>query len=196
VTPLMFGRVVFGEGAKPYVEVLQPPFDPKWFVSNPEDFGADFRWVVYAVVQLHKPGLQIAVGFTHNTYTLDTRFSVAQRMPWVVEAIKAKRTVRVDRVIVGGDFNTLPHELNERHPAYSYWDVVKNQPTVFLGGKPNGTTWAGQLFDYWISDIPLTNSDPIVPGGEPVPKPSIDTSTWDGPDGLMSDHVAALLRIV
>jgi hypothetical protein len=194
--PLSFGRVVFAPGGDPILDVAPQPPPPNWFTNPPGSFGADYRWIPYIVLQVDKGGKQIAVGFTHNTYSLQTRNIFVERMVAVIYMIKAASPVKVDNVIIGGDFNALPREAGERYPVYTYWEVVKDKLGIFKGGQPHGTTWSGNLYDYWLSDIPLDNQEPIVPGGEPVPKASIDTATWDGRESLMSDHVATLLRIV
>jgi hypothetical protein len=66
----------------------------------------------------------------------------------------------------------------------------------FKGATPGGTTWHGSLYDYWCSDIDPAVNNPLAPGGVGSMTPYVRTATWDGPKGLMSDHVATLLRIV
>ena len=198
VNVLAFGRVAFW-ARDLACEVSPAPVSQAW-LDGPPQYGADRRWVVYVVVQLHPAGRKIAIGFIHNTYKIPTRFDLAPRLPYVIAAIKGERTENIDQVILGGDFNLRPRGPGTRRPFYTYSDVTKAAEYLpFSGGVLGGTTWSGNLYDYWLSDIDPATPTPLVPGGISKPRASVSAATWDGPadqHGLMSDHVATLLRIV
>lgn len=203
VPVLRIGRVSFGgsiHGWSVTDQTAPPPGLGAPVVWNPpgEPPALDYRAVAYVVLQL-APLVTVAVGFLHNTYTLDSRYSVLQKLPWALGAMGS----HADASYLGGDFNAAPHPVAVGHPprraAWPYAAATVGGPPpagpAYPGGIVGGTTWAGNLYDYWLSTVsPLGPA--IVPGGIAPPVPSVSTFTWTGPQGLMSDHVATVLRIV
>lgn len=190
VTVLALGRVVIGgDDREDRAEVETPPFAPERWTPIPGGGSADYRFIVYAVIRLGPVAPPIAVGFIHNTYSLDSRIVTALRMPWLVERIRNNGVARPQHIYIGGDFNVEPTRPGTRHALTPYWvSTEHNTPLIFnpIGGRSGGTTWGGNTYDYWLSDVPW---------GGALPLPAINTATWDGPRGLMSDHVAILLQI-
>jgi hypothetical protein len=187
VTPLAFGRVVAG-GTYEDIEIERPPFDVERWGQVSGSGSLDYRFVVYAVVRL-ADGTVVGIGFIHNTYRLESRSTAAQRIGWYARRILENEVATPSHVYIGGDFNVGPHSPRDRPPLHPYWvDTERNTPYPFdlIDGRIGGTTWGGNSYDYWISDIPM---------GGAYPLPAISTDTWDGPKGLMSDHVAILLRV-
>jgi hypothetical protein len=186
-------------------EYVLPPFPPRWRRETPEIYSGDYRWLIYAVLQLDPLGPRIAVGFLHNTYTLDTKSVTSGRIEAMAQRIKSEAALAVQHVIVGGDFNAPPRDPLARNPLYDYAEGPVTSRFMGADLTPKnwydgrwlaGTTWAGSLYDYWRSDIDPATKVELAPGGVQRMQPSVSSANWDGPHGLMSDHAATLLRIV
>lgn len=158
---------------------------------------ADYRGLVYAVVA--SPAGNIAVGFLHNLYTfVDQRSIVMGQVPNMMANMGGAASGHppiggIVACYIGGDFNV--GMISPRHQAIGYY---ANAPaaTYPAGSAGTGTTYSGNGYDYWYSDI-----DPAAapPAGLIVPVPSADASTMDsgpGVAGLMSDHAATMLQII
>jgi hypothetical protein len=203
---LALGRVVVAGGETTQEVTAAANVPPNWLLRDPaRGSSLDYRWVVYALVRISPGGPPVAVGFIHNTYTLESRYTVAQRMPWIVSAIRENPVAPTDHVYIGGDFNVAPHPARDRGETYPYAAIAAGPGFFGAAGAvagcqaamPGGTTWSGRLFDYWLSSVnPAAPRPPVVLGGINTPVASVHTGTWDGPRGLMSDHVASLLQIV
>lgn len=167
-----------------------------WAANVPNDATLDYRGLVYVVVQ--NGNTRTAVGFLHNLYTFDgnrtlvmgkigAMMALLQQDPTMQNLPQGTQTTRY----IGGDFNVAPMQIVRKDratntKAYPYSIALQNVP---MGANPGGTTWGGNLYDYWYSDI--------VPGAA-VPTPIVDGTTMDtglGVANLMSDHAAILLRI-
>ncbi|HEU4701193.1 MAG TPA: endonuclease/exonuclease/phosphatase family protein [Conexibacter sp.] len=181
---LALGRVATGAKGSYVDEVTGPPFRPEAWSALPEGASRDWRFVVYAVLSLG--AAPFAVGFLHNTYSLESKTSTDLRMPFIVDRIWDNAVATPRHVFVGGDFNVPPHNPNSRRPLIPHFIPTEANIPCPFGGTTGGTTWWGSLYDYWLSDLPW---------GTPNMQAALSTATWDGEDGLMSDHVAIMLQI-
>ena len=177
-----------------------------------QEWSADYRMLVYVVVKFpdhtrHPPWSdRLAIGFVHNMHTST---GTDKRAVFMTNLRDMTRIMRHNalapgaaHVYVGGDFNVGPHPQGTAHdPLHPYSAVTgPGTPPVFgtAAAMPTlgGTTWGGKRYDHWYSDLDPGGNQPVVAGGVGAPVQSISTATWDGPGGLMSDHVATLLRVV
>lgn len=184
---LALGRVTMaGREFERALECEGPPFACPWRWSIPRLASADYRFVCFAVIC--RPGGRdaVAVGFFHNTYKLESRLIASQRLPTMVEAIRTNPVAPAAEVYVGGDFNVEPHDPNDRHPLYPYDAEIGPGTPLPFGGAPYGTSWGGNLYDYWLSDRPPSLG---------LPASSVSALTRDGMKQLMSDHAGIVLRI-
>lgn len=177
-----------------------------------QDWSADYRMLLYVVIRLpdhtRYPPLSdpLAIGFVHNVHTgpgPDQRAAFMAKLPDMANAMRKNAVApRATHVYVGGDFNVKPQPRGLQYKRLHPYSAVTGPGTPLVFGTPaampilGGTTWGGQRYDHWYSDLDPGGNQPVVPGGIGAPVPSISTATWDGPGGLMSDHVATLLRIV
>jgi len=190
VTVIALGRIATGGRVEDRISqvALQPGVVEGW-TELPPGASADWRFIVYAVIE--RPGMgRFAAGFLHNTYTLDSKPSTAQRLRWLANEIWRSTRPPPQHIYIGGDFNVEPHAPGTRLPLTPYFVATEaNTPLRFqlAGGELGGTTWHGRLYDYWLSDVAMED--------RAAPLPLLHTATWDGPSGLMSDHVATLLYI-
>jgi hypothetical protein len=207
VTLRAVGRIAIDEDRLNY-EIDANPGAAAWLASPPTRYSADYRMVVYVVVQIpfdaNDPAQlsdPVAIGFVHNMFTLDAqRAYFLQRLPWIARIMAENGVATAAHVFIGGDFNVSPHETGTRPRLHPYAAITGGVPMPFTadqdGPRMGGTTWGGHLYDYWYTEIDPRTPTPLVPGGVNSPIPAVTAATWDGPHGLMSDHVATLLQIV
>jgi len=189
---LALGRVPLqGAIAAATSECEREPFACPWRLQQPPLASAEYRFVCYAVVRLSRGAEPIAVGFVHNTYTLASRQVTSGRLPTILGRIRNNPVETPSVVYVGGDFNVAPPappRPNARFPLWPYYaGIGPATPLAFPCGAGAGTTAGGNTYDWWVADRP-------PPVGAP-PVASISTLTFDGREGLMSDHVAILLTL-
>jgi hypothetical protein len=195
-----------------------------WRDSVYYDATNDYRGVVYVIVQV-AVGVNIAVGFLHNTYTLDEQAalvmtSLPHMMALMGEGIPARLgnppipAIACAEKYIGGDFNVgvrSPRGTARIGFCYAYSNWLMMAPPIPGGAAayvppppppafvPGGTLWRGNLYDYWYS-----SNDPNVAPAAPlvVPVPSVDGGTLDSVTGVlagshnMSDHCAIGLQII
>ncbi|GGP59069.1 hypothetical protein [Saccharothrix coeruleofusca] len=210
-TVLAVGRITAGYHSTQICEetaVAVPPpplLRPPWQENLPETSIADYRGIVYVKVRIPVAGAvgpTIAVGFVHNTYTLNTNDVFMQTLPAAVAAMAANG-VAVSHVYLGGDFNVKPRRRSTGDRQHEIWPYSARVagPAFFHGTVPSGTTFRGSLYDYWFADIDPNLRTPLVDNGVPAPVPTAyaNTMDYDGSsgvhDGWMSDHAAIALRI-
>ncbi|WP_437593529.1 hypothetical protein [Sorangium sp. So ce1000] len=165
----------------------------------PDLASADYRGLVYVVVTT--PAGRIAVGFLHNLYTfVSSRILVAGKISAMVNkmgeaASGLPAVVNIVARYIGGDFNV--GMISPRDGATGYYAAPPLYPA---GAGGVGTTYSGSAYDYWYSNL----GPGPAPAGLIVPVPSASALTLDsgrgavaaGLAGLMSDHVAVMLRII
>jgi len=188
---LALGRVPLqGDLAAATTECEGQPFACPWRLRQPPLASAEYRFVCYAVVELSRGAEPIAVGFVHNTFTLASRQVTSGRLPTILGRIRNNPVETPSVVYVGGDFNVAPPappRPNARFPLWPYSDEIgPATPLPFPGGAGAGTTAGGNTYDWWVADRPPVGAPPVA---------SISTLTFDGREGLMSDHVAILLTL-
>ncbi len=157
-------------------------------------------------------GGTIAVGFLHNLYTFkDQRVLVLEKLPLMLSLMGDGYPGDIHARYIGGDFNVAPPpppaSKGNNRIGYAY---LYSMPLVAMPAPPppapppppafvpNGTTWAGNLYDYWFSTL-----DPAAPG---APGPGLQAAltaevipyTLDCASTVanqMSDHCAIVLQI-
>lgn len=188
VAVLAAGRLTFGPARVAEHQVTGRPPQP-WMAQEPPG-PADYRAAVYVVVRLEAREAPVAVAFLHNVYRESVqRAATMVQVNAVAAAIRVNRVQPAAHVYFGGDFNVPARDRPGRQPLFAY-DARVAVPMTFPGARPGGTTWGGNLYDYWLSDV-----NPRALGGAPRPVASVSSATLDGPRGLMSDHAASILRL-
>ncbi|HKP03609.1 MAG TPA: hypothetical protein VJU77_09655 [Chthoniobacterales bacterium] len=182
-------------------DIARPgPPSPEWSEAVPPSATPDYRGVVYVVVTSAATG-PFGVGFLHNLYTfVEQRILVAGQIPAILALMRANPAMAGGRghVFLGGDFNVAPIIRGTPRTGIATCYAVGAAPAATPpGAMAGGTTWNGNLYDYWYSDLSPAAPVPIAPGGVALPIPGVATNTLDsGAAGLMSDHAATVLQIV
>ncbi|TKB70096.1 MAG: hypothetical protein E8D52_03335 [Nitrospira sp.] len=150
----------------------------------------DYRGVVYVVVQ-NGAGHIFAVGFLHNMYSfVDQKVLVAGKIPSMMSLIGKNPALGGGAIYLGGDFNVDPVDrTNDRLGIAACYSQGTLPAAIPAGAQAGGTTWHGNLYDYWYANHG-------VAGG--LPAAHVRTNTLDtgaGGANTMSDHVATLLAI-
>ena len=190
-------------------------YNANWANNTPPQATFDYRGLVYVTLAIN--ALPIAVGFLHNRYGSAQnggqaeRAMIAQQLPRMAYLLDQR--LGIGNVYIGGDFNVNVIATRSLRGtdifAYSRATTAIPPPPppppppptkqqAPVGATSGGTTWAGSLYDYWYTSI-----DPAAPppAGLIVPIADVDTDTLDtaigyANGGVMSDHCAALLRII
>lgn len=159
---------------------------------------ADYRGLVYLVVNLPGTANNIAVGFMHNLFNnREARTLVVRQVPAMMMLMgeAASGLLKVPNIIatyIGGDFN-----VDMITPRGAYTGYSANAPAYPAGAQGHGTTYNGHLYDYWYSSVTAAAAGLIVP----IPSASSETldagvrARQNGLASLMSDHTATLLQI-
>ena len=189
------------------VSPMVPPTED-WCNTVPKKATIDYRGLVYVVVTI--AGVDIAVGFLHNLYTFEAQRSLVMgQLPKMMKKMGDQLAgAGIAAKYIGGDFNVsanLYPSLGTTRQGIIYGysiglaaipPTLPNPPHAPTPPPPppppfraNGTTWAGNLYDYWFSTI--------APGAG-LPDPTVRGITLDtaaGAANLMSDHCAITLQI-
>lgn len=184
---------------------IEDPDDPEWATQLPDEETPDYRSIVYVVVRAAKVPA-FAAGFLHNAYTnQDIRALIAAAGPGILATMRSNPAFgrqEERHAFLGGDFNVSPERRGTARTGYAfaYSCAISEAQLHDLppGAKPGGTTMAGNLYDYWYSDIPSDNPVALFPGATMPPDPFLSIATLDtgrGHYGLLSDHAASLLQI-
>lgn len=162
-----------------------------WAARLPPNASFDYRGLVYVVVTLN--GVRVAVGFLHNLYTFEAqRVLVMNQLAPMAALLLFRSPAAPLHVYLGGDFNVRP--INRGGPRTVPLQCYAAAAAVVPAGAiPGGTTWHGNLYDYWYSDVP--NVGPAPPGLV-IPVPSVNPATLQMAGIVkLSDHTAILLRM-
>ncbi len=182
-----------------------------WCNAVPAGATRDYRGLVYVIVQFPGAGAAatrtVCVAFLHNMYTfVDQRILIMGALPRMLNLI-ANRHGAMAGAFIGGDFNVpavLPAERRGTMRigyAYGYAVPLAAAPIIpapaptypYVAG---GTTWRGNLYDYWFSTVNPGGGAPPAPLVMPAPMATGVTldSVPGGGGGLMSDHAGIGLR--
>jgi hypothetical protein len=190
---------------------------PAWRTNLPRLTTLDYRGVIYVVVDCAALSIKpFAVGFAHNVFSAKENLGLfALQIPKILATMASNPFLNGAGPVVylGGDYNA--DGLDRSHlrigdaPCYSATTVAAAPPspaavttTVPAGASApvsGGTTWNGNIYDYWHTNIANRLATPMVAGGVAAPVPSVRASTMTGPANAihaMSDHAACLLQIV
>ncbi|MFN5972189.1 MAG: hypothetical protein ACK47N_20285 [Microcystis sp.] len=196
------------------------PLTAVWCNQVPSGATPDYRGLVYVVIAI--AGVNVAVGFLHNLYTLEAqRILVMGQLPHMMNMM-GNAIPGIAAKYIGGDFNVqAPPPPYRRGTArigyiYLYSNGLAGAPLT-LAGVPGlavpppappppppftalGTTWAGNLYDYWFSTIDPAPVAPAPPVPLILPAPglhgiTLDTAAGAGAANQMSDHCAIILQI-
>ena len=202
------GRVFLqiDRGAVALYHDIEDPQNAQWATLLPAENTPDYRAVVYVIIGAATQNVPpIGVAFLHNAYTnADIRALIAGAVPNIIGTIGSNPVFDGNNphVFLGGDFNVAPLRRGTQRTGYAY---VYSQPITLAdlnqlphGARAGGTTMAGNLYDYWYSDIDPAN--PVAPflNAATPPVAGVHVGTLDtgaGNAGPMSDHCASLLRI-
>lgn len=210
-------------GALIFNDIAPMPLTAAWCNNLPGQGQVDFRGVVYVVLQT--PGLggvNFAVGFLHNMYTLiSQRLLTMLNLPCMMAGMGAaaggQAAIACGAKYIGGDFNAPYHighigtlrtgriyyygaslaaaPVNPPAPNIVHW-IPPPWPGNFIAG---GTTWRGSYYDYWFSSIDPAGVPPAAPFIIPVAAAygeTLDSRTGVlGGRNKMSDHCGIGLRI-
>jgi hypothetical protein len=161
-----------------------------WSATLPWNATYDYRGLVYVVVTLN--GVRVAVGFLHNLYRFDAQRALVmnQLAPMAVRLLNSPAAPA--HVYIGGDFNVRP--VDRGGPRTVPLDFYAAAAVfVPLGATPGGTTWSGNLYDYWYSDVRRFGPPPP---GLITPVPFVNTATLRMAGIVkLSDHAAILLMM-
>lgn len=183
---------------------IQDPNNAQWATTLPVAQTPDYRGIVYVIVQAN--GIPtLAVGFLHNAYTnADIRALVAGSVPGILRTIATNPAFNAQNghTFLGGDFNVAPLQRGTARTGiayvYSQGIALADLAQLPAGARAGGTTMAGNLYDYWYSDIAPANAPALFQGANVPPAAAVSIATLDtgaGQAGPMSDHAAALLRV-
>ncbi|MFC7334525.1 hypothetical protein [Rhodocista pekingensis] len=160
-----------------------------WSNNLPGGTTPDTRGLAYVVIA--NGNSAAAVGFMHNMYTFEeARALTAGKLPGMARFMRQAMVTAVPNAasyltVIGGDFNVAPIEVRgtaRQGRIFAYDTPCLNPPPGAMAG---GTTWFGNLYDYWYLDLQPTGG-----GGDPVPGTYPDTMDND----LMSDHCGITLQ--
>jgi len=193
---LSVGRILLQavQGGIQLISDVSPAVPPPalWAANLPPQATPDYRGVVYVVVAAG--GTSVAVGYLHNLYTFqDQRALVMGQIPNMMQIMASNPAMGPGgHVYLGGDFNVAPQNRGTNRTGIAYQYSAAAPPnTLYQGATPGGTTWAGNLYDYWYTDMNPAGPPPAPPFIIPVPAATGITMDHN----LMSDHCAIVLQI-